>query len=201
MRRRRSNELAYPCHSLWEVVENQSSSKGFLLGYIQPISSPMMKRMFGFCCCAGACELAATTATDPASRLSQSFRLTFMTASFDFEAWLIVAEPLSNDAAKSQMACGCIDILRMTRRRAVPAAVVGRAQMRAALDDLAGNFCSRLTRIVAFFLSPAARVLRNAARFWSVSLVLGRGPISGPFPDIADHVVEAVAIWRKGRDR
>src|SRR5580704_8546236 len=143
-----------------------------MLGCIQPISSPMMKRMFGFCCCAGACELAATTATDPASRLSQNFRLTFMTASFDFKSWLIVAEPLSNDAAKSQMASGCIDILRMTRRRAVSPAVVWRAQMRAALDHLARYFCSRLARIIAVFLACTARVLRNAAGLRRVGFVL-----------------------------
>ena len=66
---------------------------------------------------------------------------------------------------------------------------------------LRGIFASRLARIVAFFLSSAARVLRNAARFRSVGLVLWRVPISGPFPDIADHVVEAVAVWRKCRHR
>src|SRR5262245_17742032 len=166
-------------------------------GCIQPMSSPMMKRILGFVgCCADGCELAATTAAAPANRLSQNFRLTFMAASSDFQGWLIVAEPLSNDAANSQVACGRVDILRMTRRRAIAAAIVRRAQMRAPFDDLAGDFCSPLAGIVAVFLASAARVLRNAARLWSVGLVLWREPVSGPFPDIADHVVEAVAVWR-----
>src|SRR5580658_7640817 len=121
-----------------------------MLGCIQPMSSPMMKRILGFVgCCAEGCELAATTAAAPASRLSQDFRLTFMTASSDFQGWLIVAQPLSNDAAKSEVACGRVHILGMACRWAVAPAVVRRAQMRASLDDLAGNFCSPLARIVA----------------------------------------------------
>ena len=51
-------------------------------------------------------------------------------------------------------------------------------------------FALRLARIVAFLLVSAARILRNAARFRRVGLVLWRVPISGPFPDIADHVME-----------
>src|SRR5262245_568683 len=99
-----------------------------MLGCIQPMSSPMMKRIFGFVgCCADGCEPAATTAATPARRLSQNFRLTFMTASFDFQGWSILAELLSNDAAESQVACGRVHILCMTRRGAVPPAVVGRA--------------------------------------------------------------------------
>jgi hypothetical protein len=99
-----------------------------MLGCIQPMSSPMMKRILGFVgCCADGCELAATTAAAPASRLSQNFRLTFMSASSDFQGWSIVAELLSNDAAKSQVACGRVHILRMARRWAIAAAVVRRA--------------------------------------------------------------------------
>src|SRR5271166_4059258 len=46
-----------------------------MLGCIQPMSSPMMKRMLGFacCCCAAAGMLATVTATNNASRLSQIF--------------------------------------------------------------------------------------------------------------------------------
>src|SRR5262249_55624227 len=101
-----------------------------MLGCIQPMSSPMMKRILGFVgCCAEGCELAATTAAAPANRLSQNFRLNFMSASSDFQGWLIVAELLSNDAAKSEVACGRVHVFRMTRCRAIAAAVVRRAQM------------------------------------------------------------------------
>src|SRR5580700_8428137 len=44
-----------------------------MLGCIQPMSSPMMKRMLGFacCCCAAAGVLATVTATNDANRASQ----------------------------------------------------------------------------------------------------------------------------------
>src|SRR5262245_23910759 len=50
-----------------------------MLGCIQPISSPMMKRMLGFCCCcADAGPLAIEKTAAPASKPSQHFRDTFM---------------------------------------------------------------------------------------------------------------------------
>src|SRR5215813_8559846 len=51
-----------------------------MLGCIQPISSPMMKRMFGFCCCscAAAGTLAAVTATNDASKPIQNFLVILM---------------------------------------------------------------------------------------------------------------------------
>src|SRR4029453_9371513 len=53
-----------------------------MLGCIQPMSSPMMKRMLGFCCCcAAAGALAAIAATNDASRPRQNFLVTLM-ASF-----------------------------------------------------------------------------------------------------------------------
>src|SRR5690348_4480682 len=132
-----------------------------MLGCIQPMSSPMMKRMLGFCC-ADACVFAATTAAAPTSRLSQTFVLAFMLLSSSLHGLCIVRD-LANDAAESQVARGRVHVLGVTRRGAVAPAVVRRAQMRAALDDLAGNFCARLAWIVAVLLPCAARVLRNAA--------------------------------------
>src|SRR5262249_13852864 len=41
-------------------------------GCIQPISSPMMKRMLGFCCCAAAGAVAAVTAAHNASKPSDN---------------------------------------------------------------------------------------------------------------------------------
>ncbi len=53
-----------------------------MLGCIQPMSSPMMKRMLGFCCCcAAAGALAAITATNDTSRPRQNFLVRLM-ASF-----------------------------------------------------------------------------------------------------------------------
>src|SRR5579872_1683442 len=69
--------------------------------------------------------------------------------------------------------------------------------MRAAFEDLARNFDLGETGIVTVLLAPAARILRNAARFGCVGFVLGRPPIGRPFPDVADHVVDAITVRRK----
>src|SRR5262245_14891565 len=99
------------------------------------------------------------------------------------------------------MARGGIDRLRMSRSGAIAAAVIRRAQMRAALDDLAWDPDGGLARVVAALLAPAARVLRDAARLRRVGLVLRGIPVGRPFPDIADHVVKAVSVGRECRDR
>src|SRR6187399_62575 len=44
-----------------------------MLGCIQPMSSPMMKRMLGFCCCAAAGILAADIAAIEANKPSQMY--------------------------------------------------------------------------------------------------------------------------------
>src|ERR1700675_5183600 len=69
--------------------------------------------------------------------------------------------------------------------------------MRAALDDLAWNLDLRLAGVVAVFFAAAARIFRNAARLRRVGLVLLRKPVGRPLPDIADHVVHAIAIGRE----
>src|SRR5215471_19482988 len=52
-----------------------------MLGCIQPMSSPMMKRMFGFCCWAAAGALAAVTTASEARQPSQAPLLIRMVAS------------------------------------------------------------------------------------------------------------------------
>ena len=94
-----------------------------------------------------------------------------------------------------------VSMLGMARGGTIAPAVIRRAQMRAALDDLAGDFDVGLTGIVARGLGAAARVFRNAAGFWSIGLVLLGVPVGSPFPDIADHVVNAIAVRRERRDR
>src|SRR5713226_8687821 len=73
--------------------------------------------------------------------------------------------------------------------------------MRTALQDLAGDFDLRLALIVAVLLARPARVLRNAAGLRCVRLVPGRIEIAGPFPDIADHVEQPIAVRRERIDR
>jgi hypothetical protein len=94
-----------------------------------------------------------------------------------------------------------VHVFRMASGWAVAAAVIRRAQMRAAFDDLAGNLGCRQAGIVTSFQSPSARVVRNAARLRRVGRMLGRPPVGRPFPDIADHVVDAVAVRRKSHHR
>jgi hypothetical protein len=79
-------------------------------------------------------------------------------------------------------------------------AVVGCAEVRAAFKHLAWNLDIRLTRVVARGLGSAARIFWNAARLRCIGLVLQRIPIGRPFPDIADHVMEAVAVGRECGD-
>src|SRR5690606_29282478 len=81
-----------------------------------------------------------------------------------------------------------------------PEAIGPRAEMRTALDHLAGNRELRLSRIVAALTVAATRVLRHAARR---DIAAGRGavPIRRPFPHIPGHVEEPVAVGRKGPDR
>ena len=69
--------------------------------------------------------------------------------------------------------------------------------MRTAFDHLARNFDLGLAWIVAPLLDSAPRVFRNAAGFRRVSIVLLREPVGGPFPYIADHVVNAVTVRRE----
>src|SRR5437867_11920176 len=95
------------------------------------------------------------------------------------------------------MTGGSIDRLRMARCRPVASAVVRRAQMRAAFDDLSWNFHIGRSGIVTVGLAAAARVLWNAASLRSICLMLWRIPVGRPFPDVANHVVQPVPVGRE----
>ncbi len=92
-----------------------------------------------------------------------------------------------------------VDRLGVPRRRAIAAAIIRRAKMRSALNHLARDLDLGLARIVAVFRTRTARIDRHAAR---LLLRVRRGmPIGDPFPGIADHVVEPVAVGREGSHR
>src|SRR6478609_938536 len=99
------------------------------------------------------------------------------------------------------MTGGSVDGLRMARSRPVASAVIRRAQMRAAFDDLLWNLHIGRSGVVAVVLTPAARVLRNAAGLRRIRPMLWRIPVGRPFPDVADHVVEAIPIRRECGNR
>src|SRR5262245_23827340 len=107
---------------------------------------------------------------------------------------------LASDASEADVTSRCIDRLRVPGGRAIAPAIVGRAQMRAALQDLAGYAAFGLARVVAQLLSATARVLGDATGFAGVGGMPGIEPIGGPLPDVADHVVKAVSVRREGRD-
>src|SRR5882672_9564845 len=98
------------------------------------------------------------------------------------------------------MASRGVDRLGMARSRTIAAAIVRGAQVRAAFKHLAWNLDIRLTRVVARGLGSAARIFRNATRLRRICFMPLRIPVGRPFPDISDHVVDAVAVRREGRD-
>jgi hypothetical protein len=116
-----------------------------------------------------------------------------------------VASPLCgfsagpDDAPKSDVAGRRVDRLHMARGRAVAAAIIRRAEMRAALDHLSRNFDLGLGGVIARVLGRGARVLRDATRLRGVGGVNLREPIRCPLPDIADHVAQAVAVGPQTR--
>src|ERR1700754_2291679 len=103
----------------------------------------------------------------------------------------------SPNASKAKMTGGGIDRLRVSRCRPVASAVVRRAQMRAAFDDLPWNFHIGRSGVIAVGLTAAAWVLWNATNFCYIGLMLWRIPIGRPLPDVADHVVQAVTVRRE----
>src|SRR5437763_6806328 len=88
----------------------------------------------------------------------------------------------------------------MARGGPVTAAIVWCAKMRAALEHLAGNPDFGQAGVVARGLRSSTRVFGDAASLRRVGFVLLRIPVGRPLPDVADHVVDAVAIGREGDD-
>src|SRR5271165_1472594 len=102
---------------------------------------------------------------------------------------------------KSDMTGAGVDHLRMPRRRTVAPAVVGRAEIGAAFDNLARDTDAGLRRVVAQGLQTALRIARHAARALGLRRMVIGIPVSGPFPDIADHIVEMETVGRERSDR
>src|SRR4051794_17282928 len=180
----------------------------------QPTSSPMMTSMLGLpprlavVCRAGACVCPCATSTDvPVAmtdaaasvvpprrtrRRSSAAPLSEFTWSFR-----MVLAPYSHHTPKAYMTRGCIDRLGVPSSRTVPAAVIWGAQVRAALQDFPRYFNLYRTRIAAFVLATTNRIMCDATCVMRIMLVLRRPPIGRPFPHVAYHVVEAVAVWRE----
>src|SRR6516165_3079770 len=85
-----------------------------------------------------------------------------------------------------------VHFLRLPRGRAIARAVIGSAQKRAALDDPAWRLTAGQCEILQFGSARIDRCLARMARPIQVTR---------PLPDIADHVVEAVAVRLEAADR
>src|SRR5215470_16235421 len=85
--------------------------------------------------------------------------------------------PVAKDAAEPDVTGRGIGRLGLARSGPVAAAVIGGAQVRAALEDLARNPDVGPERVIALLWRSAARVLGKAAGFRPVGLVLGRVPV------------------------
>src|SRR5262249_41047654 len=87
----------------------------------------------------------------------------------------------------------------MPRSGTISAAIIRSAQERATLEHLARYPDLRLAGVIARGLRSSARIFRRATGFERICFVSVRPPIGGPFPDVADHVVDTVTIGRKRR--
>src|SRR5262245_27809271 len=73
--------------------------------------------------------------------------------------------------------------------------------MRPALEHLARNPDLRLARVEARIFAAPGGIQRAAASYRGVRPMIRRVPVTGPFPDIANHVMETVPVRWKGRHR
>src|SRR5580704_13971517 len=109
---------------------------------------------------------------------------------------------LACKAAEPDVVHTGIDHLRLARRWTISQAVVGGTQVRAAFDNFARNPELRLRPIVTLVWRGNARIDRGTtASFDHFIGVAPDEPITSPFPYVSCHVVQTVAVRRKGSDR
>src|ERR1700712_3222868 len=95
------------------------------------------------------------------------------------------------------MAGGCVNRFCMARGGSIAATIVRSAEVGAALDYFARNFNIGPTGIVTCGFGATPRIFGDATCFSCIGLMLLGVPVDRPFPDIADHVVNAVSIGRE----
>ncbi len=91
--------------------------------------------------------------------------------------------------------------LALPRRRPVAQAIVGRAEVRAALEHPARDVRVGLSGRVALLGGLDPRVARGAARLRYLVGVARREEVARPLPHVAGHVVQPVAVGGEGADR
>src|SRR4051794_32176281 len=87
-----------------------------------------------------------------------------------------------DDATKSEVTGGSVDLFGVPCRRPVATAIVRRAQIRSALDDSSRESDVGLAGVEASVLTATARIFRNTAGLRRVGLMIRSIPVRGPFP-------------------
>src|SRR5690242_3674570 len=108
---------------------------------------------------------------------------------------------IAHDAAKAYVAGRGIDRMTLARGGPVTLAIVRRTKMRTALQHTPGNPIARETRVEAALAVVVARIARHTAALLRVGGVTRRIEILRPFPDISDHIEQAVAIGGEAAHR
>src|SRR6478672_1835612 len=96
---------------------------------------------------------------------------TFLSTSLFFPRLPLRTLLAPHDATKPKMTCRCVDRFGVARGGTIAAAIVRRAQMRAAFDHLARDFDVGQPGVETCFLRSAPRIFRDAACFLRVSLM------------------------------
>src|SRR4030095_11416396 len=94
-----------------------------------------------------------------------------------------------------------IDRLCHSGCRSVALAVVRRAKVRAAFHNFSWNSDVGHAWIEASMHKSAGGIYRCATRTAMNGFLVRLVPIRGPFPDVADHVVEPISVGWKRTDR
>src|SRR5471030_406854 len=133
---------------------------------------------------------------DPARGARHRFdiRTVIRLSGFAYQASGLLGCP--HHAAESDVAHSGVEHLRLACGWAVTQAIVGGAQMGAALDDFAGNLELGLASIIALIGRSDARIHRgSAARLYDLVRESCDVPVARPFPDVSRHVVKTVTVW------
>src|SRR3954466_9390673 len=104
--------------------------------------------------------------------------------------------PLANDATEPNVRGRRVNRFGEASGWSIPPTVVLRAKVRAALQDLARYPDLGKGRIEAAVHGAPARIRGAATRLARVVGVSRAVPVGRPFPDVADHVIQTVAVGR-----
>src|SRR6266516_5431332 len=103
-----------------------------------------------------------------------------------------------DNTPEADMARRGINRLGNTCRRAITQAVIGRAEEGPTFEHLSWDADLRLCRINTLLSCPPSRINRDAARPDRVCWMMLLVPVRRPFPHIASHVIQPIAIGWEG---